>query len=195
MSCTQRFLPLSRWLCVLVVAALFAFGGSPRARGEAAIAPEAKLKAAYIIKLSQYIRWPSMTGVDGSAPIRIGATEAGGMIDELSAQARTLRGQRPIEVVPIASLQDALSCQVLFLGESEVRAMTEWMPALQNRPILTVSDHPGSLLSGLAIRLVKEARSLKFDVNKAAIDNSRLEVSPEVLRYARVVHGVKEGNR
>ncbi|MDX2187132.1 MAG: YfiR family protein [Opitutaceae bacterium] len=163
--------------------------------GEAAIAPEVKLKAAYVIKLSQYVTWPDSAPAETSGPLRVGATEAGGLIDELVRQARTLRGKRPIEIVPLTTLEDALSCHVLFFGSNDTRAITDWVPTVRTHPLLTISDHPETIAAGMAIRLVKDSQTLRFEINQPAVDTAKLEVNPEAVRYAKHVHGRKEEAR
>jgi hypothetical protein len=165
-----------------------------RAATESRAVTENRLKAAYLLKFSQYVTWPPESFADASAPLRIALPSGSALLPELAQEVSGLRGSRPVQVVSVATPAEAADCHVLYVGSGEVGDPAAWLGAFRNRPLLVVSDLPEAIETGATIKMLQEARALRFEVNQSAADDSRLALNAEMLRYAKVIHKRREGS-
>jgi hypothetical protein len=149
---------------------------------------EAELAAAYVYRLSKFVKWPAATLSDSGAPIVLcvyGRTPTGSALDELgnkNAQGHRVRVER-------RSRGDSLAaCHVIYIGDSERPYLAALLRSLTGRPALTVSDIPGFINAGGMIGLVRENNRLRFEVNAATAQAADLSISSQILKLAtRVV--------
>ncbi|WP_404421338.1 YfiR family protein [Nibricoccus sp. IMCC34717] len=159
-----------------------------RAANETRAVSEARLKAAYLLKFTQYVTWPPESFTDSADPLKIGLPADSALFPEITREAANLRAPRPIVVIPVANSTEAAKCHVVYVGEGEVPEPGTWLSAFENLPILVVSDWSNAIQSGATIKLLQEARSLRFEVNQSAAEAAQLAFNPEMLRYAKVIH-------
>ena len=166
---------LIRWLWVSPASALFA------------VAPtEYQLKAVFLLNFARYVQWPAETLPEGE-PIDIcvlGRNPFGSYLAEL--ESRQAQG-RAVRTRPIGSVDDAGSCEVIFIAASEERRMTLVLRdlAAMSTSALTVSDIDGFVDAGGGIGLVTEDDRVRFDINRDTLRRVHLDVSAQLLKLAR----------
>jgi hypothetical protein len=104
-----------------------------------------------------------------------------------------LVGKPPVQGKELALVQpanrgEASSCHLLVLTE-QAKPMEEWLKAVQDLPVLTVSDAPEFIARGGMLGLVVEENKVRFEANLEAVQRAKLKLSSQLLKLARVVKG------
>ena len=76
------------------------------------------------------------------------------------------------------------TCQVLYLSKNDQPVLIDSLEAMQNLPILTVSDTPDFFTSGGMIEFIVENNKMRFKVNNTRIKQVDLNLSSKVLKLA-----------
>jgi hypothetical protein len=161
----------------------------------AAEAPmEYRVKAAFLYNFARFVEWPEgrrggplVIGVLGTDPLH-------------GALVETVRGKsvddRPIEVRRLAGVEGVSGCAILFVSASERDRWHEILRPLRHSAVLTVGDGPGFLASGGVMNFYLDENRVRFELNPAAAGRSRLKLSAQLIRLARIeVHDDAEGGR
>jgi hypothetical protein len=149
---------------------------------------EYQVKAAFIYKFASYVQWPAIRGADSARPFVIGIIGKdpfGQSFDEL------VRGQsvqrRSVVVKRLQGVEDAVTCDILFISASEKANLRRIFAALHDAPVLTVGDMDQFAELGGMINLTTEENRIRFDINVKAIDRAGLKAASQLLRLARIV--------
>jgi YfiR/HmsC-like len=150
-------------------------------------APEHEVKAAFLFNFTKFVNWPA---IPAAQPFRVcvladEATTAA--IDRAMQNERIL--DRKTETIVPASLEQARSCQVLFIGRDGSSRGASILPALRSLPVLTVGDGPDFLERGGIIQFVTAEGKIRFDVSLTNAARAQLSINARMLRVAREVKG------
>lgn len=105
-----------------------------------------------------------------------------------SLHGKTLQN-KTVMVRRITAIDDSRACQVVFVPASESSQLPALLPALQNLPVLTVSDAEGVAARGVMIEIVVvEESRLGFKINLQAARQNGLQLSSQLLKLARAVY-------
>jgi YfiR/HmsC-like len=151
--------------------------------GGNSLAP-ADIEAAYLYNFGKYVRFPAGAGQD--APTfticLLGEDGIGGPLDNLVAN-ESVQG-RKIATRRLSSPGEAANCQIAYIGQSEQQRLDRDLAALEGKPVLTVSSLPGFLDHGGMIQFLLQNKRVRFAVNLALAERTRLELSSELLKVA-----------
>jgi hypothetical protein len=144
---------------------------------------EYQIKAAFLYNFFKFVEWPtagnSMTiGVLGKDPF------GDDLADELHG--KTIN-DKPLILKHPATLQEATTCDVLFISTSEKVRMAVILDALRGHAVLTVSDSPRFIQHGGMIGFSLEDNRVRFSINHEATDAAHLTVSSQLLKLAKAV--------
>jgi hypothetical protein len=156
---------------------------------------EPALKAAFLINFARFTEWPADLR-PATAPLRFCTADAAVVAALEAAVAGKTIAQRALVVsrvggdVSAAAVQPP-SCAVFYAGRVESRRVSELAAALRPASVLTVGDAPDFAASGGVIEFYVEARQLRFAINRAAADASKLKLGAPLLSLAKIVGFVK----
>ena len=173
---------------VLLFASLLCalFASVPQAQGaDDSETKEAKVKAAFLLNFARYFEWPESAFSSSNSPIVIcvfGQDTLGRNLDT-TVQGRTVE-KHPVQVKHARRVSELADCHVIFVSSSERDHLRGLLPALQSRPILTVSDMDGFTSSGGMILLKKKQGLMRFDVNREAAERAGLKINSKLLKLA-----------
>jgi YfiR/HmsC-like len=152
---------------------------------------ESQVKAAYLYNFGKFVTWPS----DRAATSEVfyicvlGKDPFGSVLDE------TVNGERidgkKIGVLRISRVQEAGSCNILFVSSSEEKRLPTIILEAQRVHVLTVSDIPHFAERGGTIGLVNHEDRIRFEVNRTRAEECHLGLSSELLKVAVKVIGGK----
>jgi len=162
------------------------------AAAQPTVAQESRVKAAYIVKFTQYTNWPTTAFASDTSPIVIGVIDPSLLTTDLEQEARRITSPRRIEIRTVSTADEAAHCHAVFFGRTDARQEENWLPALQEKPILTVGETDRTIKHGAVIRLVTEGKKVLFEVSRPAMDRASLKISTDMLRYAKAVHNMPE---
>ncbi len=175
----------ARVLTLLLLAAGMAWPVEVRA--QSAMQHEYEIKAAYIYHFINYIDWPA------NALPPPGGTLTIGIVGEnpFSAAFDPLNGKqvkgRTLAVKQITAVQDANSCQIIFIFASETSRLKEILDQFKELHVVTVGEIDGFAAHGGIINFISESNKVRFEINPDAAKRLGLSISSELLKLAKLV--------
>jgi YfiR/HmsC-like len=89
-------------------------------------------------------------------------------------------------------VDDLKNCQLIFISKSEKKHVTEILSALDDKPVLTVSEIEGFAERGGGINFYLEGKKVRFEVNPDAARHDGLKVSSQLLSLGKIIETAKE---
>lgn len=164
--------------CLLAAAAVLA--APPRA------APDHAVKAAFIYNLAQFVHWPAGDRPDEPFVVTVlGADPIGAALQD-ALRGRAV-GRRPIVLRLAATMDEVGPTQILFISGSEESRLASILERLGADPVLTVGDMGAFAAHGGVVGFRLEGDRVRLEVSRAAAERSRLRLSSQLLRLARIV--------
>jgi YfiR/HmsC-like len=146
--------------------------------------PEYQVKAAFLYNFANYTQWP--VNIGSSFNICIYGDHPFG--DELNQLQDKKINQLDISISYINQIESLSNCQMVFISHSAAFAIKAIHNHLKDKPVLKITDNLNSLHDGITINIVVVDGKIKFDVNLLAARNSGLNLSSQLLRFAREVY-------
>jgi hypothetical protein len=168
--------------CVLLVAFITCVCGN--ANADTSSMTEYQLKAAYLFNFVAFTEWPADLGTSLSLCI-YGPDPFGADIDKFDGE--NVNGHL-VEVARITSADELGNCDIVFISSKVISNVRRVLDRTDHHPMLTVADSPGAAASGVSLNMNMEDDKVTFEVNLAALRNSKLEISFQLLRLAKKVH-------
>ncbi|HUQ88669.1 MAG TPA: YfiR family protein [Vicinamibacterales bacterium] len=170
------------------MAAIVCLSGAAPLRAQPAAVPiEANVKAVFLFNFAKYVTWPPVTlGERSPAEVRVcvAGNDAFYTLLKSAVEGEDIDG-KPIQPVALDGLDEAKSCQILYVGASRSADSKAWLDAVRGYQVLTVVDGP--LNDDSVIAFVRDSDRIRFDINRAAASKRNLNVSAKLLRLARQV--------
>ena len=148
---------------------------------------EANVKAVFLFNFAKYVTWPPIApGERSPAEVRICVTANDSFFARLKSavQGEDIDG-KPLVPVALDGLDDAKTCQILYVGDAQTLDAKAWLSAVRGHQVLTVAD--GTLNNETVITFVRDSNRIRFDINRTAASGRNLNVSSKLLRLARQV--------
>ena len=156
------------------------------AAGQTAPVPEYQVKAGFLLNIAQFVTWPSQSSDVPFVIGILGDDPFGSYLDE------TVRGEkvnhRSITIQRLRRRSDPLTCNILFISQSERDRVVQILSNLKGRSVLTVSDIDRFTELGGMIQFFTERNNIRMRINLDAVKASNLRVSSKLLRVAEVAH-------
>jgi hypothetical protein len=167
-------------LGLLAAACALGLGPAPPARAGDGAA-EYAIKAAYLAKFALFVDWPSDVAPVPGGPLQVcvlGPDPFGPSLTRLAGEAR------PILVRRLASVSAAGGCHVLYLAETNSRAVAEALRAVRGAPVLTVTDDARQKAVRGVIHFEVSDNRVRFHIDDQAAGENRLTISSRLLALA-----------
>ena len=148
---------------------------------------EANVKAVFLFNFAKYVTWPPVAlGERSPAEVRFCVTANDTFFSLLkpAVQGEDSDG-KPLQPVALEGLDEARSCQILYVGDAQSADAKAWLTAVRGQQVLTVAD--GALNDDTVITFVRDSNRIRFDINRAAASRRNLNISSKLLRLARQV--------
>ncbi|MCM0081942.1 YfiR family protein [Geomonas sp. Red32] len=149
-------------------------------------AGEYQLKAAFLYNFLKFVDRPA-EAVTSPTTICIGILGRDPFEDALDSLKGKLAKGRRVVVLRVRSVEEARSCDLLFVSASEKGRLSHLLKQANTLHLLTVADQQGFCEAGGMINLVTVNNRIAFDVNLAAANRARLKISSQLLRLAHSV--------
>ena len=175
--------------CFAIVIVLFMESHHQLAFSKSATSYE--IKAAFLIKFTDYVHWPEdsfektpdhfVLGILGRNVFHhlldpfIGKT-----IQGRTFSVRHFKGFREISSVS--------NVQMLYVSRSEIPHFKTIFDRLNTRGMLTISDTPEFIQHGGTIVFVKKGSHIGFEINRASEKRAGLKICSDLLQLATRVH-------
>ena len=158
------------------------------ARLEADRTKEYRVKAALLFNFIKYTTWPKSAFDKASDPIKVlvvGVDPFGDVLEK-TFEGKTLHG-RSIAIERSKELPKELKAHLVFAGELDATNLPKLIAATREKPVLLVGDRPDFAAQGAYLNFYEEGGKVRFEVNLSRKSDTKLELSAELLKLARVV--------
>jgi YfiR/HmsC-like len=170
----------TRWLLAMIVACGVCFFVSAQS------VEEHEVKAAFVLKLINFVQWPDVTGHRNSVVIGILGTGPTSDSLERLASGKSVDG-REIVVRRLNTESDLTTCQVIFVGGSERNNVASVLARVRGASILTVGEMDGFGQHGGVVNLMLDEGRIRLEVNPNAAQRAHLQISSRLLSLATIV--------
>ena len=146
------------------------------------------VKAAFLYRFTGFVDWPPQSLEPGHFTIAVLGSRP------VAKELARLLVKYPVKNLParvrlVDHARQALDAQMLYVGTSFLGDLREVTDALERRPVLLVTDHPGGLDEGSAVNFLLVDRRVRFEISLAAAHRAGLQVSSQLLAVAAHVRG------
>jgi hypothetical protein len=155
-------------------------------------ARESDVEAAYLFNFGKFMRVANHTGSNFTIGI-LGSNPFGGTLEQLTAK-ESIDGH-PMHISRVSTPEEARSCDIVFVGESDPARVDRDLAELNSAPVLTVSSASGFVDRGGMIQFVVQQNRVRFRVNLDAVTRAHIQLSSELLKVAVSVMGAPGEDR
>jgi hypothetical protein len=149
---------------------------------------EREIKAAFLVKFTQFVEWSGREGSKVGAPIVIAVLNSPRMASEIARiAAKEDRSGATVVAKSVSRMEDAGDCHVLFVPSEETARFRSAASDIRRKPILVVGESPGFALTSGHINFYLDGSHVRFEVNVEAARGAGLQISSRLLSLARVV--------
>lgn len=143
-----------------------------------------KYHSVFVYNFTKYIEWP---GSNQEVVIGIlGNLESANAAFKKMADLKSSDNKKFI-IRNITDVNAVAGCQILFIPEQESSKLADYLPKLQGKPILVITEREGLIKKGSCINFVTIDGKLNIELNRSAIDQAGLKVSGQLLALAILV--------
>lgn len=163
---------VARLLLVCILGSLGLCGMEARAQGGGV--SEYAVKAAFVAKFPQFVKWPSGAGLSNTVGV-LGDDPFGGALDGL------------VKVKHSKRVEDLKGCRIIFIAKSERGNNAGILAGLTGTNTLTVGESEGFAKQGGVIGFTLAGDKVRFEINLGAAQRSGLVIDPQLLQLAKQV--------
>ena len=148
---------------------------------------EFRIKGAFLFKFIKYTRWPTEHLPEG-APIQVVLAGPQPHLAEIESllEGRKIRGHT-IYVKRVKKAKDVRAPTVLFCAGLKPEEEAQLLESFGRKPILFVGNEEGSAVRGATMGFYSSDGKVRFAVNKQSAKKSKLKISSELLKLAKIV--------
>ena len=186
--CATRCAALILVFAVLFYAEAGWSGKTVEADEKSAASTEYRVKAAFLLNFTKFVEWPEDAFEDGGSPFTIGVLgrDPFGPILDDTVREKVVQG-RHVVVKRFSTVEDFEPCHILFVCSSEQKQIDHIFEAVGDSSVLTVGEMEQFARRGGTVNFVLEENKVRFEINPAAAERSRLKISSKLLNLANIV--------
>ena len=147
--------------------------GGGQVRADSSGVAEYVLKAGYVAKFPNFVKWPSPT-----SSVTVGVLGDDPFGSALSAMMKVKRSK---------NVEDLKGCQIVFISKSERGNLAGIIAALDGTNVMTVGDTDGFARQGGVLGLFMEDGKVRFEINTGAAKRAGIKIDSGLLRLASKV--------
>jgi hypothetical protein len=154
------------------------------------ITTEYQLKAVYLYNFLHFVKWPEKSE-QADSPVSliigiVGISPFGDTLADIKASLPDAK-QKEISIIsygPYRSGMDLSRCNLLFVSASEEKNFAAILAGLHGKSVLTVADHGTFLAAGGMINLVNYNGKVRWEINRAPVQQAGLRLSAKLMDIA-----------
>jgi YfiR/HmsC-like len=177
-----------RPLAAVLLAAMAMAMTVPPSKAEAGESLEVAVKAAYLYRFGDFVRWPPSTFAKPASALNLCVTGKDQFARHLGAVLRGKHvGGRPLVVRPLAKVTHASDCQILYVTGVDRQRIAAILAAVDGAGMLTVTDILDTGTMPSVISFVIKDDHVRFAINARAAARNELVISSKLLNLAVAV--------
>jgi uncharacterized protein DUF4154 len=142
-----------------------------------------EVKAAFLYRFGTYVDWPVVKAAGDPITIAVLGAPSVAMLLADYVPGRTIQN-RPVEVRPIARIEDVRDSELLFIGREHSATLSQLVDALGHRPVLVVADAPEGLRHGAMVNFQLVDQRVRFEISLRNAKAAGLVLSSRLLSAA-----------
>jgi hypothetical protein len=148
---------------------------------------EYEVKAAFLYNFARFVEWPlDAPGVDGTFVITVLGRDPFGSVLDDTLRGKAIEGKRVV-VRRVLRTEDMGRSHIVFISDSEKERLPAILKSLDAAPVLTVGEMSQFAERGGVICFKVDQERIRLEINVAAAQRSRLRISSQLLKLARIV--------
>jgi hypothetical protein len=158
------------------------------ARAPAQEVEEYQVKAAFLYNFAKFVEWPAQAFKTPQDPIAVcvlGHNPFGSALEDVM-RGKSIEG-RAFAFRKVTGLEEASSCQILFISSSEGKHFHSLYGNANPARILTVGEAQGFASAGGVINFKLDGGHVRFEINVSAAEHAQLQISSKLLSLAQIV--------
>jgi len=141
--------------------------------------PIYQLHSMLIFNFVKYIEWPDETKSGDFVIAVYGDEDVYKELSKLYGQ-REIKGQS-VKILNISDVSEIKSPHIIYLASNKSRDFDTIIEKYDTDPTLLITDKSGLGKKGSSINFREVGGKLKFEINQATFDNSKLKVSSQLV--------------
>ena len=154
----------------------------------------AELKAAFLINFARFADWPADARADDAELERIAVGDRG-VAAALEQTIRVHPSPLSMRVAVVKIDAGVTHCHLLYASGIDGRQAAQLTEIVKGLPVFTVADSDGFAEHGGVAQLIEERGRMRFAINAAAAQRSRLALNARLLSLATLVKDVPDATR
>ncbi|MGH6989455.1 MAG: YfiR family protein [Stellaceae bacterium] len=175
-------------LAAVLLAALAMAMIVPHSKAAAGESLEVAVKAAYLYRFGDFVRWPPATFAKAASALNLCVT---GKMPPARSFGAILAGKhvggRPLVVRRLATVTRASDCQILYIAGADRQRIAAILAVVEGAGVLTVTDVLDAGTMASVISFVIQDDHVRFAINARAAARNRLVISSKLLSLALAV--------
>ncbi|MFT7130121.1 MAG: hypothetical protein ACI89U_002243 [Gammaproteobacteria bacterium] len=147
---------------------------------------EHPIKAAFLFNFPHFVKWPNENSKSTPLTCRYCVLQNGAVENALGSPISLSRNkkiqQNYIEPSELSNLSD---CEILYLGENNLKTRDELLELTKGQSILTVSDQTNFVDGGGMIELVRQGSRVQVYINLESINEQGFDISSKLLSLSQ----------
>lgn len=148
-------------------------------------ADEYDFKVTFINYFFQYLTWPQDTPSDNFIIALIGQSKISIPLNKMAQIEKA--NNRDIIIKQFQSVGDIEFSHILFIPKAAKDLLPQILKKVKNLNILLISENEGFAQKGVAINFVIIENDLRFEINRAVLDQVGIRAGSQLLRHAILV--------
>jgi len=145
-------------------------------------------KAAFIEKISRYIGWPEIKGLEKKNRIKIGVLGKSRIITSLNNYfIKAKIKDKRVSIVEISNFDEIEEMDIIFISEDLGDDLEKVINRCIKYGVLVFSDIKGYSIKGVHINFFNDNSRLNLEVNLKSIRKSNFYIDSKLLSIAKVV--------
>lgn len=138
--------------------------------------------ASLMYHFGKFIQWPPPKN---SGNFVVGVYGAGELFSSLTDLAKSKKiGNRSITVKKMTGVSGGGDCNILFIGESKKKEISNASTSLKGKGVLIVTESSGAINSGSIVNFVQRNGRVAFQLNLPEADKQGVKISSELQKLA-----------
>jgi hypothetical protein len=174
---------LLRFICIAFLSLSFCSSSFSQTR-------EYELKAVFLYNFTQFVAWPESAFTAPDMPFQLcltGEDPFGHTLDEAVTSEKV--GRHQIVVRRILDVENASSCQMIFVPEKNLSTLNQILTIVKGSPVLVVGDEGDSAEKGATIGFLVVNQRIRLRINLRSARLANLTISSKLLKLSDVIEG------
>ncbi|WP_370279620.1 YfiR family protein [Pontibacterium sp.] len=150
------------------------------------------IKTAFVFNIAKFVTWPDEVYITRPQTLRICFYRKDFLRRAFSSIDGKRVRERQVEGLTIEHANDTARCDVVLVAQSQLARFEDESAQQAQQPALVIADlttmhNSPRVFRGVTMNLVRQGKSIGFEVNLSDVKQRGLSMSSELLKLARII--------